>query len=41
MNAWTYDMGIGGAGLGFLFHSLVKKFDNNHVVAVEHSEVRD
>ncbi len=41
MNAWTYDMGMGGGGLGFLFHSPVIKFDNNHVVAVEHSEVRD
>ena len=41
INAWTYDMGMGGGGLGFLFHSLVVKFDNNRVVAVEHAEVRD
>jgi len=41
INAWTYDMGLGGGGLGFLFHSLVVKFDKNRVVAVEHAEVRD
>jgi hypothetical protein len=41
INAWTYDMGMGGGGLGFLFHILVVKFENNRVVGVEHAEVRD
>jgi hypothetical protein len=40
-NTWTYDMGMGGGGLGFLFHNLVIKFEKQKVVAVAHSEIRD
>ena len=38
---WTYDMGYGGGGLGFLFHHLHLKFKNNKVVSVEHIEIQD
>lgn len=38
---WTYDMGSGGGGLGFLFHHLLIKFENGKVVAVEHVELKD
>lgn len=41
VNTWTYDMGMGGGGLGFLFHYLIIKFDKEKVVAVEHSKIRD
>lgn len=41
INTWTYDMGMGGGGLGFLFHYLIIKFDKENVVAVEHSKIRD
>lgn len=41
VNTWSYDMGMGGGGLGFLFHNLVIKFEKEKVVAVEHSEIRD
>ncbi len=40
-NTWTYDMGLGGGGLGFLFHNLIIRFDKEKVVAVEHAKVRD
>ena len=40
-NTWTYDMGMGGGGLGFLFHSLLIKFENEKVVTVEHATIRD
>ncbi|MCA6438419.1 MAG: hypothetical protein IM581_00655 [Chitinophagaceae bacterium] len=38
---WTYDMGSGEGGLGFLFHHLLIKFENGKVVAVEHVELKD
>lgn len=39
---WTYDMGIGGGGLGFLFHNLDLKLDNKgKVTSVEHIEIPD
>lgn len=39
---WTYDMGFGGGGLGFLFHHLELKLDaSNKVISVEHIEIRD
>ena len=41
-HVWTYDMGFGGGGLGFLFHHLNLKLDSNSkVVAVEHIKIRD
>lgn len=39
--AWIYDMGIGGGGLGFMFHHLVIKFDKGKVVVVEHAKTND
>lgn len=41
IKAWTYDMGWGGGGLGFLGHYLVLKLNNGNVVEVEHAKVRD
>ncbi|MCF1717042.1 hypothetical protein L0U88_20535 [Flavihumibacter sp. RY-1] len=41
INIWTYEMGMGGGGLGFLFHNLIIKFDKEKVAAVEHTEIRD
>jgi hypothetical protein len=38
---FVYDMGFGGGGLGFMFHHLIVKFDNNKVVSVEHAKIRD
>lgn len=38
---WSYDMGSGGGGLGFLFHNLLVKFENEKVVTVEHIELKD
>jgi hypothetical protein len=38
---WIYDMGMGGGGLGFMFHNLIVKFHNNKVIAVEHRKIRD
>ncbi|MCC6762858.1 MAG: hypothetical protein IT252_16680 [Chitinophagaceae bacterium] len=40
-NTWIYDMGMGGGGLGFLFHSLIIKFENEKVITVEHATIRD
>jgi hypothetical protein len=40
-SSFVYDMGFGGGGLGFMFHHLVVKFDNNKVVSVEHAKIRD
>ena len=40
-NNFGYDMGFGGGGLGFMFHHLIVKFDNNKVVSVEHAKIRD
>lgn len=33
---WIYDMGMGGGGLGFLFHNLIFKFNSYRVTAVLH-----
>lgn len=38
---WNYDMGMGGGGLGFLFHNLVLKFGKNKVTSVKHQEIED
>jgi len=41
LSFWVYDMGAGGGGLGFLFHTLHIKFDSNKVVNVEHGKRQD
>ncbi len=41
LKEWKYDMGMGGGGLGFLFHTLVIKFEKNRVTSVQHQEVED
>jgi len=38
---WTYDMGEGGGGIGFLFHSLGITFKDNKAVFIQHFEIRD
>jgi hypothetical protein len=38
---WVYDMGQGGGGLGWLFHSLEVNFCNNRVSLVVHNKVKD
>lgn len=38
---WTYDLGMGGGGLGFMFHYLIISFDKDRVVSVEHKRIRD
>jgi hypothetical protein len=39
---WTYNMGCGGGGLGFLFHNLDLNLDKNGIViSVEHIEIKD
>lgn len=38
---WTYEMGAGGGGLGFLFHSLGITFKENKAVYIQHFEIRD
>jgi hypothetical protein len=40
-DSYFYDMGYGVAGIGFLFHGLVIKFQRNKVVSVEHNKLRD
>lgn len=39
--SWTYDMGTGGSGLGFMFHHLSVKFDNAKVVKAEHIRMEE
>ena len=39
--SWTYDMGNGGGGLGFLFHNLSVHFDREKVVKVDHIRIKD
>ena len=39
--SWTYDMGMGGGGLGFLFHNLSVQFDKAKVVKVGHIRIKD
>ena len=41
LNKWTYNMGSGGGGLGFLFHSLNVSFLNGKATKVEHFEIKD
>jgi len=41
INTFTYDMGMGGGGLGFMFHNLIIKFDKGKVVSVDHVKIRD
>jgi hypothetical protein len=41
MDSWFFDMGVGGGGLGFMFHNLIVKFDKNKVRAVEHGKAQD
>ena len=39
---WTYEMGCGGGGLGFLFHNLDLNLDKKGIViSVVHIEIRD
>jgi hypothetical protein len=38
---WTYDMGCGGGGLGFLFHNLSVQFDKGKVFKVDHIRIKD
>jgi hypothetical protein len=38
---WIYNMGMGGGGLGFMFHNLVVKFSNGKVATVRHEQIRD
>lgn len=38
---WSYDMGLGGGGLGFLFHQLIITFDKNKAIKVEHIRIPD
>ena len=38
---WTYNMGQGGGGLGFLFHSLIVSFENEKVTRVVHAKIQD
>ena len=40
-NSWLYEMGVGGGGLGFMFHRLIIIFDQNKIVRVEHAKIRD
>ena len=42
IKTWSYDMGFGGGGLGFLFHNLNVKLDNEgKVISIRHVEIRD
>ena len=38
---WTYDMGMGKGGLGFMFHNLVVKFDHQKVISVTYEKIQD
>jgi hypothetical protein len=38
---WVYPMGMGGGGLGFMFHDLVVNFDKDTVVSVRHNRIQD
>jgi len=38
---WIYEMGEGGGGLGFLFHSLGITFKDNKAILIQHFEIRD
>ena len=38
---WVYTMGMGGGGLGFMFHNLVIRFTDSKVTSVEHEKIRD
>jgi len=38
---WSYDMGMGGGGLGFMFHDLRIQFKNDKVISVLHRRVQD
>ena len=38
---WTYFVGTGGGGFGFLFHELFINFDKNKVISVAHSRIED
>jgi hypothetical protein len=38
---WTYDMGNGGGGLGFLFHNLSIQFEKAKAVKVGHIRIKD
>ncbi len=38
---WTYFVGTGGGGFGFLFHELSINFDKNKVISVTHSKIED
>ena len=38
---WTYDLGMGGGGLGFRFHTMYVNLENGKVTKVEHIRVDD
>jgi uncharacterized membrane protein len=38
---WTFDMGAGGGGLGFLFHQLILNLDNGRVTIATHGKYAD
>ena len=40
-SSYTYDMGFGGGGLGFMFHRLLVKFDAKKVLSIDHVKIRD
>ncbi len=40
LNQWTYNMGQGGGGLGFLFHALLLTYDKGQVKTIQHSEFK-
>ena len=41
LQTWIYDMGMGGGGLGFLFHQLKVEFSDNKVIHVIHGKIMD
>jgi hypothetical protein len=41
-NLWTYEMGTGPGGLGFMMHSLAVHLDsNNRTIKLEHVRIKD
>jgi hypothetical protein len=38
---WSYNIGMGGGGLGFMFHELTITFNAKKVISVEHIKIRD
>lgn len=38
---WTYEMGMGSGGFGFMFHNLIVQFDHDKVASVNHEKIQD